>query len=89
MNDPIFKSNARGLPGVGGGGEVKFRFDRRIRLWKETVIISWRYISRSTLVNNEEASYDTKIVPLLICTSRILTDVFEFAEQQINKDDHF
>ena len=68
---------------------LKFRFDRRIRLWKETVIISWRYISRSTLVNNEETSYDTKIVPLLICTSRILTDVFEFAEQQINKDDHF
>ena len=32
LNDPIFKSsNARGLPGVGGGGGVlKFRVDRRI-----------------------------------------------------------
>ena len=30
LNDPIFKSsNARGLPG-GGGGMLKFRVDRRI-----------------------------------------------------------
>ena len=33
LNDPIFKSsNARGLFGrLGGGGMLKFRFDRRIR----------------------------------------------------------
>ena len=32
LNDSIFKSsNARGLPWGGGGGELKFRFDRRIR----------------------------------------------------------
>ena len=31
LNDPIFKSsNARGLPGGGGGGMLKFRVDRRI-----------------------------------------------------------
>ena len=31
MNDPIFKSsNARGLPGLKGGGMLKFQFDRRI-----------------------------------------------------------
>ena len=31
LNDPIFKSsNARGLPGGGGGGTLKFRVDRRI-----------------------------------------------------------
>ena len=30
LNDPIFKSsNARGLPGGGGGGMLKFRVDRR------------------------------------------------------------
>ena len=33
LNDPIFKSsNARGLPG-GGGGMLKFRVDRRINLF--------------------------------------------------------
>ena len=32
LNDPIFKSsNARGLPG-GGGGMLKFRVDRRIKV---------------------------------------------------------
>ena len=31
LNDPIFKSsNARDLPGGGGGGMLKFRVDRRI-----------------------------------------------------------
>ena len=31
LNDPFFKSsNARGLPG-GGGGMLKFRVDRRMR----------------------------------------------------------
>ena len=34
LNNPIFKSsNARGLPrGGGGGGMLKFRVDRRIKL---------------------------------------------------------
>ena len=36
MNDPIFKSsNARGLPG--GGGMLKFQFDRRIKFIEEEV----------------------------------------------------
>ena len=38
LNDPIFKSsNARDLPGGGGGGRMlKFRVDRRIRLRRKS-----------------------------------------------------
>ena len=49
LNDPIFKSsNARGLPG-GGGGMLKFRVDRRITHSLRSFVKYYLYHSKTKI----------------------------------------
>ena len=104
LNDPIFKSsNARGLPGVypGGGGMLKFRFDRCIIAPKMVLVYKDMQIStlediqklkvkdlREILRSNSETTGGMKADLVLKVYALLMRNELRSAEnQQQNVDD--